>query len=235
MSRFSDAEGTFTSALELLDNTEGDAETVRERVMKKLSDVREASQKSTRADPSPSSESQRSPSHNESMEEAAQESRVSSAEGREGKREATARSNTPQSQDSHERELQAYEEALNSSRGSSEALEGTSHHFTDNSSQRSRLEHSLPQGQSGVMSPHLTVTEGSLAIGANARELYTVQQRRTEAGGKGKRQKTSCITEIVRRGEGGREQEPAEGEDDTDDSPQSHGAATVHSKTCLIL
>lgn len=232
MSRFSDAEGAFISALELLDNTEGDTETARERVMKKLSDVREASQKSTRA---PSTKSQRSPSHNESMEEAAQESRVSSAEGKEGKREATAQSNTPQSQDSHKRELQAYEEALNSSRGSSEALERTSHHFSDNSSRRLRLEHSPPQGQRGVMSHHLTVTEGSLAIGANARELYTVQQRRMEARGKGKRQKASCTTEIVRRGEGGGEQEPAEGEDDTNDSPQSPAAATVHSKTCLIL
>jgi tetratricopeptide (TPR) repeat protein len=245
MSQFPEAERAFNSALELLDKTGGDTETARERVMKKLSDVKEASQKGSRANPS--TDTQKSPSHsssvtppfNESMEDAAQDNRVSSAGGEERMEEgstAAVRSDTPQSQDSHERELQAYQEALNSSHGSSEE---TSHHLC-NSSQRSGLEQSsLFQGQDGI-NPPLRVTEGSLAIGANAREMYTVQQSRTEAGRKGNRRKTGCTTEIVRRDrEDGRQGEPEgpAGDNNTNGLPQPPPSSdhTVHSRTCAIL
>ena len=248
MSQFPEAERAFNSALELLDKTGGDTETARERVMKKLSDVKEASQKGSRANPS--TDTQKSPSHsssvtppfNESMEDAAQDNRVSSAGGEERMEEgstAAVRSDTPQSQDSHERELQAYQEALNSSHGSSETVEETSHRLC-NSSQRSGLEQSsLFQGQDGI-NPPLRVTEGSLAIGANAREMYTVQQSRTEAGRKGNRRKTGCTTEIVRRDrEDGRQGEPEgpAGDDNRDVLPQPPPSSdhTVHSRTCAIL
>ena len=242
VSQFPEAERAFNSALELLDKTEGDTETARERVMKKLSDVKEASQKSLRANPS--TDTQKSSSHSSCvtppfMEDAAQDNSVSSAEGEERMEEgntAAVRSDTPQSQDSHERELQAYQEALNSSHGSSETLEETSHRLC-NSSQRSGLEQSsLFQGQGGASSP-LRVTEGSLAIGANAREMYRVQQSRTEARRKGNRRKTSCTTEIVRRDrEDGQPEGPA-GDDNTNGLPQPSPSSdhTVHSRTCTIL
>ena len=334
--RYPEAERAFNSALELLDNTEGDTGTARERVVKKLSEVKEALRKSSEASSTAPTDIKKPPSHssskvgtplNESTEEPAQENRVGSdtgeegnsavqsnhvlsteeetavqsdkdisaeeegteegatvqvtsakaedgteegnaavqvksAEGEEGNAavqdlpvngeegteesgtvqgtstqeegDAVSRSDTPQSQDSHERELQAYQEGLNSSHGSSEA---PSHHLYDSSQRSEREQSSLLQGQGGI-NPPLSVTEGSLAIGANAREMYRVQQSRVEGGGKGKRRKTSCTTEIVRRD--GQHQEEPDGLTEDDDTngllqsslPSSH---TVHSRTCTIL
>ena len=242
MSCFPEAERAFTSALELLDDTEADTGRTRERVTKKLSDVGEALRKDSRTvDSCPSTNNHAPPPHsdprttNGSTEQTAQESRASPTEKKREK--AAARPDTAQSQDSCDMDIQAYEEALSSTQGSSEALEEGRQPVCSSSLRSGMDDTTSPlsssfQGQ-GDINPQLMVTEGSLAIGTNARDTYTVRHSRTDTKGRGKRHK---IAEIVRRDQGGGQQEDSGGLDDTDGLTQPHSVGSVqHSKTCTIL
>ena len=234
-----EAEAAFNSALELLNRSGEDGGSARERLMKKLSEVRQTLHDNSSPTPTGDQKahthaSSRTPPINESMEQetASMQQEMALHEGRVKKKMTTAESDTHQNQDSFDEDIQAYEEALNGSKDSSEFTDGPGVGRTNS------IESSLSPGQDDI-NGQPTIAEGSLAIGENARELYTVQQGNGEAG-VGRRKRTTRATEIVRRdGEGER---TACDEDSIDGGashtpPTTHNAAgsVQHSKTCSIL
>ena len=257
LGRFSEAEAEFNSVLELLAKAEGDVDVsaARERVERKMSNFREILHKKETASPTNSPTANLTGSQNPhinsretsvdesaGLDEAQQDSRcVSGTLKKEQRRES--RSSTPQSQqDSCDAQLQAYEKILNSSEDGShsenEAEEGSSHLGT------SSIEAPSPQGQGDINSQQ-TVPEGSLAIGVNARQLYTLQQSRAQNNGARQKTANRSTTEIVRVDQDsmrGQQEEVRGGQEDTDEattpipgSDHNNLRVTQHSKTCTVF
>lgn len=150
-----------------------------------------------------------------------------------------------QNQDSCDLDLQAYQDTLVSSNESdNEQVEQLHEEYTHPTSTASPNHHShrteseeatitpvssrssLLQGES-TDSSQFPVTEGSLAIGPNARDTYTVQTSRTESNGK-RNSYRSSNSEIVKR--------------ETLVEPGAHekentvpGSVSVRSKICRIM
>ena len=133
---------------------------------------------------------------------------------REEKEVIKTRPTTLVNQDSCDIEIQAYEETLvsvssieSSDYSSADHLDG-SHEHTDHpgsSTRRTAKQHaltpisSLSQGQS-INYPQPLVTEGCLALGHNARDIYTTQSSQLQSRGRRKRGKgVRVVTEIVQK------------------------------------
>ena len=279
MKQYTEAVGSFNSALELLDKIKEDTGIARERVMEKLSDTTEILQKSTKASDqlSPASPecSQLPKSHSQansiskspldhSVEKTSQISSKGPGKGKQRRTTETHRTSF-QNQDSCDLEIQAYEETLISSDDSSDHELNAS----DDRNEHERTSHleasgpgyqahtagaqqhtptsisshsSLLQGQ-GVNHPQSPVTEGSLAIGPNARDTYTIESSRVKSEGKRRRSRgVKVLTEIVEREKVEQAREASVHERDDPDSAlpladsRDRGLSSVqHSKVCIIL
>lgn len=269
LNQYADAVSTFNTALQLLDKIEEDTSTAKERVMGKLSDATEALQRrSEGANESPSikgniehvqlsepfrqGNNDTGESQEHSVRRKSRKSQPVSPEN--GKREIQTRPATLVNQDSCDMEIQAYEETLVSSDRSSDFssadhLNG-SNEYTDHpaSSTHRTAKHaltpisSLSQGQS-INYPQSPVTEGCLALGPNARDIYTTQSSQQQGRGRRKRGKgVRVVTEIVQK-EGTQEEREASTEQDGLASTHSHisehtsslRSAQQGSRVCTIL
>ena len=166
-------------------------------------------------------------------------------------------------QDSYDLEIQAYQETLMSTEGSSGeedqsavcdqrhdtpdhlgssmfSRHATKSHQTQIQQQPSLTPisslSSLSQGQSNP--EIMSVQEGSLAIGPNARDNYTLQSSRVKSGQKGRKGKRPVVhTEIVPKGAAhhsrGANKSSASGHPSP--PPQSTGSSEQQSKVCAIL
>lgn len=184
--------------------------------------------------------------------------------GKREKEEIQTRPTRLMNQDSCDNEIQAYEKTLVSVSSdescddervsSADHLKG-SHEDTDHpafSPHRTAKQHaltpisshsSLSQGQ-GINYPQSPVAEGCLALGPNARDIYTTQSSQLQSRGKRKRGKgAKVITEIVQK-----ESLQQEGEESTaqDGLATNHSHASEHthsnslhspqgSRVCMIL
>ena len=163
-----------------------------------------------------------------------------------------------QNQDSCDLEIQAYEETLISSDESSSHELNTSadrnkcERTSDLTATRSYQAHTTDAQQHPQLTPisshssllqgqdiNYPVTEGSLAIGPNARNTYTIESSRVKSEGKRRRGRgIKVVTEIVEREKVEREREANMNErEDQDGAPhRDHGFSSAqHSKVCIIL
>ena len=248
LNQHSKAVESFNSALQFLDTIKEDTGIARERVMEKLSDVTEALQNSTEecdlnmmvADPSQSAlNSQPSSTEHtgrQPLDSSAERSPQPPPEKGKGKKSKDnkvlqSRPTVLQTQDSYDLDIKAYEHTL--ANGDSSSDEES---VTDVQQPVLTPQSSLLQGQSDSY-PQSPVTEGSLAIGPNARDTYTIQRRRVE--NEGKRWKGKGTTEIVKR-----ERKASTSERDESGSvpindhqlSRDHSpGSTQHSRMCRIL
>lgn len=162
---------------------------------------------------------------------------------------------TISAQDSCDLEIQAYQETLMSSESSSGeedrrhdtpdhlgssmfSRHATKSHQTQIQQQPSLTPisslSSLTQGQSNP--EMMSVQEGSLAIGPNARDNYTLQSSRVTNGQKGRKGKRSVVhTEIVPKGAAHHIRGSKESSASGHPPPQSPRSTEQQSKICTIL
>ena len=269
MEQYSEAVDSFNTALELLDKIKEDTGIARERVMEKLSDTTEIMQMSVKASDClssaspecsqlPNSYNQANNVSNRPLSHSPERNQLSSkgpGKGKQRKKRETHPTSF-QNQDSCDLEIQAYEETLISSDESPShepdsadrkrtsyltATQSYQAHTTD-AQQHTQLtpissHSSLSQGQ-GINYP---VTEGSLAIGPNARNTYTIESSRVKSEGKRRRGRgVKVVTEIVEKEKVEQEREANMNErEDQDGTPpvtRDHGFSSAqHSKVCIIL
>lgn len=267
LNQYADAVSTFNTALQLLDKTEEDTSIAKERVIGKLSDATEAQRRSEGANESPSNieHGQLSEPHRQGNNDIGQSQErsvkrksrksqpLSPENGKREKKVVQTRPATLVNQDSCDMEIQAYEETLVSvsSDESSDVLSADhlngSHEYTDypaSSTHRTAKQHaltpisSLSQGQS-INYPPTPVTEGCLALGPNARDIYTTQSSQQQGRGRRKRGKgVRVVTEIVQK-EGTQGEREASTEQDTTHSHIREHTSSLHSaqgsRVCTIL
>lgn len=168
---------------------------------------------------------------------------------------------TISAQDSYDLEIQAYQETLMSSESSSgeedqSAVHDQRHDTPDHlgssmfsrhatKSHQTQIQQqpsltpisslsSLSQGQSNP--EIMSVQEGSLAIGPNARDNYTLQSSRVKSGQKGRKGKRPVIhTEIVPKGAAHHSRGANESSASGHPSPPPPQSSEQQSKVCAIL
>lgn len=249
LNQHSTAVESFNNALQLLDTIKDDTGIARERVMEKLSDVTETlknsaeedadhlmaadrSQSALSSQPSSAEDTSRQPL-NSSTERTPQPPSETGIGKKRGSNELQTQPTTLQNQDSCDLEIKAYEQTLASNESSSDEENVAVVQQPVLTPQRSLL-----QGPSASY-PQSPVTEGSLSIGQNARDTYTIQRSRVENEGKGRRRRdTTEIVERERKESTSERDEVAMGSVPINDHhlsrDHSHGT-TQHSRTCRIL
>ena len=260
--QYSEAIGAFNDAFQLLDKIEQDTSIERARVMGKLSDATKALQKAVDMNVKENLQlsSRQCPETfdapltkfnggglDESMEDREQQQQQQGKHPcRKDDEQSPFRPTTLQNQDSCDGELQAYlvsseENSDHEQVASAEQPIDTTDHPTSHNHRTEPQEPAItpvsssqPSVQGETAAPlQLPVTEGSLAIGPDARKMYTVQsssRKEAKGGRKGRRDSSGSggATVIVKR-------ENAQHEGEYESHSGNFVPGSVRSSMCQIM